>query len=169
MSTETALQTAAEILEPLGAVKSQPEPNRLDFLMPDGSALHEGARLLRSSRWGYLTAITGLDHPAPTPKAKPGEPAPPPAPAGGEVEVLYHFCQGAAIVTLRMKLPYGAAAVPSVCDIIPSASIYEREIAELFGVRVEGTPNMEHLLLPEDWPEGVYPLRKSFTGKDVKA
>jgi Ni,Fe-hydrogenase III component G len=29
---------------------------------------------------------------------------------------------------------------------------------------VEGTPVIDHLLLPEHWPEGVYPLRKSFTG-----
>jgi ech hydrogenase subunit E len=31
---------------------------------------------------------------------------------------------------------------------------------EMFGVVVEGTPNTNRLFLPDDWPDGVYPLRK---------
>ena len=54
--------------------------------------------------------------------------------------------------------------VPTICDIIPSATLYERELMELFGVTVEGTPDPARLVLPDEWPEGVYPLRKSFTG-----
>ncbi len=34
----------------------------------------------------------------------------------------------------------------------------------MFGITVEGTPVTDKLLLPDDWPDGVYPLRKSFTG-----
>ena len=31
---------------------------------------------------------------------------------------------------------------------------------EMFGVVVDGTPNPSRLFLPDDWPDGVYPLRK---------
>ena len=34
----------------------------------------------------------------------------------------------------------------------------------MFGMTITGTPNTEKLLLPDDWPDGVYPLRKSFHG-----
>jgi Ni,Fe-hydrogenase III component G len=37
---------------------------------------------------------------------------------------------------------------------------------ELFGVEIVGTPDTDRLVLPDDWPHGVYPLRKSFTGFD---
>ncbi|MFB3852433.1 MAG: NADH-quinone oxidoreductase subunit C [Vicinamibacterales bacterium] len=164
MTTETALEKAAALLEPLGAVKSQPEKNRFDFVVRDASALHEGVRLLTEARWGYLSAMTGLDKPAPVAKPKPGaaqEAAPAEQPTG-RLEVLYHFCEGAAVVTLRIDLPYDAAWVPTVCDVIPSAAMYERELEEMFGVRVEGTPLTDPLLLPEDWPQGVHPLRKAF-------
>jgi Ni,Fe-hydrogenase III component G len=32
---------------------------------------------------------------------------------------------------------------------------------------VVGTPDPGKLLLPDDWPDGVYPLRKSFTGLET--
>ena len=61
-------------------------------------------------------------------------------------------------------MPYDAARVPSVCGLVPAATLYERELGEMFGVTVEGTPVTDHLLLPDSWPQGVYPLRKSFSG-----
>ena len=87
-------------------------------------------------------------------------------PDKGNVEVLYHFCSGPAILTLRVSLPYAQASLDSICDVIPSASLYEREAMELLGVEFVGTPSTEHLLLPDQWPENVFPLRKSFTGLD---
>ena len=37
------------------------------------------------------------------------------------------------------------------------------------GFVIEGTPVPDRLVLPDDWPDGVYPLRKSFTGLEAKA
>jgi Ni,Fe-hydrogenase III component G len=48
------------------------------------------------------------------------------------------------------------------------ATLYERELIEMFGITIEGTPNTDKLLLPDDWPAGVYPLRKEFTGFATK-
>jgi Ni,Fe-hydrogenase III component G len=98
-----------------------------------------------------------LDLPAPIPAE--GQ-----ALAAGFLEVLYHFCHGAAMGTLRLTLPYSHPVILSICDLIPSAVIFERETIELFGVEIVDTPSREHLLLPDDWPDGVYPMRKSFTG-----
>jgi Ni,Fe-hydrogenase III component G len=38
--------------------------------------------------------------------------------------------------------------------------VFERELAEMFGILVFGIPNSYALYLPDDWEQGVYPLRK---------
>ncbi|NTV37174.1 MAG: NADH-quinone oxidoreductase subunit C, partial [Anaerolineaceae bacterium] len=86
--------------------------------------------------------------------------------AGAHFEVLYTFFEGAAVANMRVSLSYDKPVLPTICDIIPSATLYERELMELFGVTIDGTPSLDRLILSDDWPEGVYPLRKSFTGLD---
>jgi Ni,Fe-hydrogenase III component G len=68
------------------------------------------------------------------------------------------------VLTLRVTLPYSEAVIDSICDIDMAAQLYEREAAELFGIEFRGAPSTDHLVLPDDWPVGVYPLRKAFTG-----
>jgi NADH:ubiquinone oxidoreductase subunit C len=145
MNTERLLQSAENILAPWRHHMARPESNRLDAGLATADLL-PAVQALQQAGWGYLVAITGVDLGV----------------AAGEIEVLYHFCEGAAIVTLRLRTPRDAAVVPSVCSVIPSASFFEREVIEMLGVTVEGTPNTDHLFLPDEWPKGVYPLRKDF-------
>jgi len=142
-AVETALQTALEHLAPLNGQVTTPEDGRRDVTINAGDLL-EGARLLLDSGWGYLTAITGLDH---------GE-------SEGVLEVLVHFCAGAAVLTLRIRLARAGGELASLCVLIPAASVFEREISEMFGVTFSGSPDTRRLFLPDEWPEGVYPLLK---------
>src|SRR5664279_3468612 len=104
--TEATLQTAVELLASYQPIPDRPEPNRLDVkLGPD--ELIAAVTKLNAAHWGYLAGITGLD------RAKDGD----------ELEVLYHFCQGAAVLTLRVPVPRAAPAVPSLCEVIASASL----------------------------------------------
>ena len=144
IDVETALQAASELLAPWATEPAHPEPNRLDATMA-AADLVAAVAALDDARWGNLTAITGLD-----------------LEAAAVIEVLYHFCAGAAVVTLRVQTPRADARVPSVCGVIPSATLFERELSEMLGVKVAGTPNSDRLFLPDDWPDGVYPLRKDF-------
>jgi Ni,Fe-hydrogenase III component G len=50
--------------------------------------------------------------------------------------------------------------VPTITDLILGAVLYEREVHDMVGVTFEGHPDLSPLILPEGWPEGVYPLRK---------
>lgn len=146
MSTETCLQTATKLVAAWALESAEPEPGRVDVVIaPEHLVAAAGA--LIDARWGYLTAITGLDL----------------GPDDGRLEVLYHFACGAAIVTFRVRVPREGAVVPSLVSVIPSVSFSERELMEMFGVTVEGTPDTDKLFLPEDWPDGVYPLRKDFS------
>ncbi|HSA97850.1 MAG TPA: NADH-quinone oxidoreductase subunit C [Candidatus Nitrosotenuis sp.] len=56
------------------------------------------------------------------------------------------------------------ACFPTLTGHIPSASLYEREIKDMFGLVPKGSPDQRPLLL-HSWPEGNYPLRKDF---DIK-
>ena len=38
----------------------------------------------------------------------------------------------------------------------------------MFGVKVEGLPAGRHYPLPEDWPQGEYPLRKDWKPKNTE-
>ena len=51
---------------------------------------------------------------------------------------------------------------------MPGAAFHEREVTDLLGVTIEGHPSPGRLLLSENWPEGVYPLRKDVKANEVK-
>lgn len=175
MDTQQLLEGAEKILSDYSLAVTRPEQNRIDVIIPR-DRLFSAAEALENSGWGYLSAITGLDHSA-TSVVKSEEKQWQHVDDGsgqtgfgyaGSLEVLYHFCSFAAVTTLRVQMSHEHPSVPSICDLIPSATLYERELIEMFGIQVIGTPNTDHLLLPDDWPADVYPLRKDFTGFDTE-
>jgi len=50
-------------------------------------------------------------------------------------------------------------SIYTIADIAPSADWYELEMYDLLGIRVKNR-QLYRFVLPEDWPEGLYPLRK---------
>ncbi|MGB9612561.1 MAG: NADH-quinone oxidoreductase subunit C [Candidatus Margulisiibacteriota bacterium] len=78
------------------------------------------------------------------------------------IEILYHMAmdkQG-VMVTVKTLAEKPNPEIPTVVDFLPGAEWIEREIHEMFGVNFAGNPKLERLLLPDDWPQGVFPLRK---------
>ena len=51
---------------------------------------------------------------------------------------------------------------PSLTSEIHEASTYERKIKTFFGLNPVGHPNPRTLILHENWPNGLFPLRKEF-------
>ena len=81
---------------------------------------------------------------------------------GENIEFLYHFfCHGVTL-SLRTFSPKADPVIDTITDIIPGATLYEREIQDLLGVKIKDHPDPRRLLLPDDWEEGVYPLRKDY-------
>jgi Ni,Fe-hydrogenase III component G len=87
------------------------------------------------------------------------------------LEVLYHFSVETLnlLVTLRVKLDKKAPRVDSLATTIKGAAWIEREIHELLGIDFAGHPDLRRLLLSEEWPEGVYPLRQDYQEWDAQA
>jgi Ni,Fe-hydrogenase III component G len=155
METIKLLESGKLFLEKWIESSSSPDEYRLDICVLSEN-IKPVVQSLVENRWGYLITITGLDIP-PVYDQDNNEIQP------GQLEALYHFANDAAIITIRVKVPYSNPQIDSICDLIPSATIYEREVIELFGFDLLNTPNSEKLILPDSWPDGVYPLRKSFT------
>jgi NADH:ubiquinone oxidoreductase subunit C len=172
MDTAGLLLTAEELVKPYSQVVTRPEQNRMDIVV-SAEHLPEAVSTLLAAHWGYLSAITGLDYPGASPAASDEKQWDRLAAEDsnmsveqheGHIEALYHFTDMDAVLTFRVLLHYNNPVLPTLCDLIPSATLYEREMIEMFGVTIKGTPSTEKLLLPDDWPDGVYPLRKSFQG-----
>ncbi|MEJ5314783.1 MULTISPECIES: NADH-quinone oxidoreductase subunit C [Anaerolinea] len=154
MTAEETLQQAQKIIEPFVVEMRSPESSRLDGIVSPQNLI-PALQALKDAHWGYLSAITGLDYPP-----SEGE--------EGHLEALYHLVMDGAVLTVRVKVPYSRPELESVCQVYPAASLYERELMEMFGFILKGTPSTDRLLLSDDWPQGVYPLRKSFQSGKVQ-
>jgi Ni,Fe-hydrogenase III component G len=128
---------------------SRPNPKQLDVKVNTTQELIPIVVALRVKRLGHLSAIVCMDRGA---EAK-------------EMEVVYFFCPGDATIALRVRIPHENPELPSLCEIIPGAESYERELREMFGIEITGLVTPDRLYLPDDWPDGVYPMRKDFDPK----
>jgi NADH-quinone oxidoreductase subunit C len=50
--------------------------------------------------------------------------------------------------------------LPSVVGVYPTANYHEREVYDFFGVEFEGHPNLQRILMPDDWLG--HPHRKDY-------
>jgi len=97
----------------------------------------------------HLSTITGLD-------------------AGEHLELIYHlFAKGLLLLNLKTKLPLSDPKVRTITHLFPGAEPYERELEDMLGATVEGLPPGRHYPLPEDFPPGQHPLRKSWKVSDA--
>lgn len=67
-----------------------------------------------------------------------------------------------AFIHLVASVDPKAPTFPSIAAKHPAANWFEREIMDFFGLRPVGHPNLSRVALHDDWPEGVWVLRKDF-------
>ena len=87
----------------------------------------------------------------------------------GDLKVRYVFeptAPGAPdrFVTLLISVDAARPEVPSLTTAVPAANWHEREMQDLFGIVPVGHPDPRPLVVHDGWPQGVFPLRKSFDG-----
>lgn len=84
---------------------------------------------------------------------RPGQPP-------SDFSVVYHLLAYERNADIRLKVPLlgDYPAVRTVTDLWPSANWYEREMWDMFGIKVEGHPNLRRILMPPTWKG--HPLRK---------
>lgn len=114
------------------------------FLPCEAQHVYEICRFLRDAlRWRFVIS-TGID-------------------AEDRFEVLHHFSDDASGTLVTVKASIRNRQKPQIDPItplIPAAEWTEREMTDLLGITFRNHPNPRRLILADDWPEGVHPLRK---------
>jgi Ni,Fe-hydrogenase III component G len=122
---------------------SNPALRRI-FLKVDSKDLLKAVEVLKNDLgFAYVATISGLD-------------------SGESFEIIYHFANSFSQLNLRTQVPKTDPHVESICAVIPGAVLYERELQDMFGLVVDHIPDPRRLVLPDDWPEGNFPLRKDW-------
>lgn len=80
-------------------------------------------------------------------------------------ELVYHIYSipGNRKLLVKADVDHEQPLAPSAVSIWPTADWQEREVFDLMGIRFEGHPNLQRILLPDEF-EG-HPLRKDFSMK----
>lgn len=98
-------------------------------------------KYIKSKGYYHLSTITGFDE-------------------GETLGAIYHITDHKTIVNLRIRTPKTNPVIKSVLSVYPVATSYEKELQDLFGIKVDGLGEGRRYPLPDDFPQGVYPLRK---------
>jgi len=124
--------------------EESPSPARL-FVDIDRRALRAASQALRDLGGRYMVGI-GYDEIA----------------RNGTLGLIHTFAFDAdhLVVVLRTSAPAADPAFDSITPDIPNAGWSERECRDLLGMKFPGHPKPKKLILADDWPDGVYPLRK---------
>jgi NADH-quinone oxidoreductase subunit C/D len=74
--------------------------------------------------------------------------------------VVYHLFSYERNDFIRLKVPLDGdyPSLPSITGIFRNANWYEREVYDMFGIRFNGHPHLQRLLMPLTW--SGHPLRK---------
>lgn len=126
------------------------QQNRIDLTTTVSSLLPLAEYLRDTEGFDHVTSVAGIDYPS-----------------RNLLTVTYHVGAYAKtelrgiILSISLSLPRQDAHIPTVISIWPSAEYHERETHEMLGVVFQNHPNMNLLLLPEDWNDPP-PLRKEF-------
>jgi len=135
------------VLEALGGLVLEVEeqtPAR-GWIRVDPARIREASRVMFEDLGGRLATVTGIE-------------------VRDGIDILYHWCLDGDhyVATVKGLAQAPAMAIDSVGQDLPAANWIEREMHDLLGAEFTGHPDMRRLILADNWPEGVYPLRRGF-------
>ena len=140
---------------PSGSFEAAPSADGMPTVYVPREMLVETMTALRDTpelRLAFLADIVGVDY-------FPREP---------RFEVVYLLASlgtgayGESVKRLRVKVrvPSQNPSVPTLMGLWLAANWAERELWDMFGIHVEGHPDLRRILMPEDW-EG-FPGRRDY-------
>jgi Ni,Fe-hydrogenase III component G len=99
---------------------------------------------VRKMGFEHLCTITGLDE-------------------GENLAFVYHVSRpDGTVLNVRNRVPKANPVTQTITEFFPGGILYERELIDLLGAKVEGLPPGKRYPLPDGWPENQYPLRKDW-------
>ncbi|POZ61250.1 NADH-quinone oxidoreductase subunit C, partial [Chromobacterium alticapitis] len=110
-------------------------------------SLPEAVEWLYYQNEGWLSVLFGNDE----------------RPLNGHFAVYYVLSMEGPVkcwVVVRARIDPERPEFPSVTPRVPAAVWGEREVRDMYGLTPVGLPDERRLVLPDDWPDDLYPLRK---------
>lgn len=109
------------------------------------AALSQLCTVAKELGFNHLACISGVDYPE-----------------QDVFEVVYHlYSYGKREpLVIKARCPRTDPSLPSVTGLWKAALFLERETYDLLGIRFDGHPNLQRILLPEPWVG--HPLRKDY-------
>jgi NADH-quinone oxidoreductase subunit C len=140
---------------PAGSFEAAAAADGMPTIYVPRERLVETMRVLRDAAelgFGFLVDIVGVDY-------YPREP---------RYEVVYLLASlgtpgygpQARRLRVKVRVPGEDPSVPTLCRLWKAADWSERELWDLYGIRVDGHGDLRRILMPEDW-EG-HPMRKDY-------
>ena len=72
-------------------------------------------------------------------------------------------------IVLSVNLPYTDPKIPSILSVFNNSSVYERELVDILGIKFIGQDYTKNeFLFNKSYPTDFFPLRKNFTGLELK-
>jgi Ni,Fe-hydrogenase III component G len=145
MNQEELNNKLSEIKDKLIAIE-QPADSRI-YLSCEAENSHEINKFLFEDVGCRFVTVTGID-------------------SDDCFEILYHYSydETGCVITLKAFIrDREKPAIESITPLLPAAEWIEREIHDVLGIDIKNHPNLRRLILADDWPEGVYPLRKDLS------
>ncbi|MCL7386124.1 MAG: NADH-quinone oxidoreductase subunit C [Thaumarchaeota archaeon] len=121
---------------------------RISILVPPDAYKNVVKYVAQDLGLEFLSCLSGVDY-------------------GDSLEVVAHLGFSTQIL-IKTRVPKNNPVIDSITDILPAANLYEREAHDLLGIIFRGHPNLRRVFLPEDWPKGIYPLRKDYAPEHPK-
>ena len=101
-------------------------------------------KIIKEDGFSILCTITGLD-------------------TKEKYEVIYHMSdKDGKVLNVKISIDRNNPVVSTITDLFPAAELSERELTDLLGIKVDGLVEGRRYPLPDDWPQGQYPLRKDW-------
>ncbi|MFA6609561.1 MAG: NADH-quinone oxidoreductase subunit C [Candidatus Omnitrophota bacterium] len=99
---------------------------------------------VKNMHFCILCTITGLDE-------------------GQVLSFIYHIArEDGTVLNIKRSVPKENPVIKTITPYFFAADIYEREVMDLLGAKVEGLAPGKRYPLPDEWPQDQYPLRKDW-------
>ncbi|MCL6519530.1 MAG: NADH-quinone oxidoreductase subunit C [Armatimonadetes bacterium] len=83
------------------------------------------------------------------------------------ISYILAFDKQKKFLVLQSAVPPDDMKITSVTPDIPAAGWAEREAFDVMGIVPVGHPDPRRLILPDDFPQGVHPLRREFAYNEI--
>ena len=141
------LQSIVQTLEKDFGAEARELFGEIEVVLSSENIVAAGQKLRDEFDFALLSTITAVDY---FPEVSP------------RFHIVYIFNSLSKNLQLTLRVPVDGEnpTIPTLTEVYKNANWRERELWDMFGIKVDGHPDLRRLLMPDDW--NGHPLRKDY-------